>query len=261
MKIVVAVKVTPDTAATMRLVDGRADWGDAPLVLNPWDEFAVEAALQLKEAHGGSVTVVSVGDASADEAIRQALAMGCDEAVRIEDAALSPDDTLSTAKVLAAAVQKIGDVDLVLFGRQAVDGDTGLTPAQTARVLGWPYVGLVAAFPGADLDAGTIQAERVIEEGRQVVETRFPAVMSVAKEYGEPRYPSFMGIRKATRKMKQMPVWSLADLGIEAPAVKVHTVELAEPPKKEVVCEFIEGDSPEEIAEKLLDKLMAEKVL
>lgn len=259
MKIVVAVKVVPDTAATLRVVDGRPDWGDAPLVLNPWDEFAVEAALQLKEAHGGSVTVLSMGDESALEAIRQALAMGCDEAYRIEDPALTPDDSLSTAKVLAAAVQKIGDVDLVVFGRQAVDGDTGLTPAQTARVLGWPYVGLVAAFPAVDANAGTFQAERVIEEGRQVVESRFPAVVSVAKEYGEPRYPSFMGIRKAARK--QVPVWSLADLGLEAPAVKVRTVALQEPPKREVVCEFIEGDSPEEIASKLLDKLIAEKVL
>ncbi len=259
MKIVVAVKVVPDTAATLRVVDGRPDWGDAPLVLNPWDEFAVEAALQLKEAHGGSVTVVSVGDESALEAIRQALAMGCDEAVRIEDPALTPDDSLSTAKVLAAAVQKIGEVDLVVFGRQAVDGDTGLTPVQTARLLGWPFVGLVAAFPAVDPDGKTFQAERVIEEGRQVVSSRLPAVVSVAKEYGEPRYPSFMGIRKAARK--QVPVWSLADLGIEAPAVKTQVLSLEEPPKREVVCEFIEGDSPEEIAEKLLEKLIAEKVL
>lgn len=259
MNIVVAVKVVPDTAATLRVVDGRPDWGDAPLVLNPWDEFAVEAALQLKEAHGGSVTVVSVGDESALEAIRQALAMGCDEAVRIEDPALTPDDSLSTAKVLAAAVQKIGNVDLVVFGRQAVDGDTGLTPVQTARLLGWPFVGLVAAFPAVDPAGKTFQAERVIEEGRQVVSSRLPAVVSVAKEYGEPRYPSFMGIRKAARK--QVPVWTLADLGVEAPPVKARVLSLEEPPKREVVCEFIEGNSPEEIAEKLLDKLIAEKVL
>ena len=258
MKIVVFVKVTPDTAATVKVDEGgNVTWGDAPLVLNPWDEYAVEAALQTKEAHGGSVTVVSMGDENALEAIRRALAMGCNDAILINDPALAEDDSLSTAKVLAAAVQKIGDVDMVFFGRQAIDGDTGLTPPQTARLLGWPYVGLVAAF--REMGDGGFTAERTIEEGRQVVSTKLPAVVSVGKDFGEPRYPSFMGIRKAARA--KVPTWTLGDLGIEAPSVKVRLPELMNPPQREVVCEFIEGETPEEIAEKLADKILAEKVL
>jgi len=260
LKIVVFVKVTPDTAATVKVDEsGKVTWGDAPLVLNPWDEYAVEAALQTKEAHGGSVTVVSMGNEDALEAIRRALAMGCNDAIRIEDPALAEDDSLSTAKVLKAVVDKIGDVDMVFFGRQAIDGDTGLTPPQTARLLGWPYVGLISAFKEVDPDGKKLVAERTIEEGRQVVSTKLPAVVSVGKDFGEPRYPSFMGIRKAARA--KVPVWSLADLGIEAPAVKVRLPELMNPPKREVQCEFIEGDTPEEIAEKLADKILAEKVL
>ena len=260
MKIVVFVKVTPDTAATVKVDDsGNVTWGDAPLVLNPWDEYAVEAALQTKEAHGGSVTVVSMGDENALEAVRRALAMGCNDAILINDPALAEDDSLTTAKVLAAAVNKIGDVDMVFFGRQAIDGDTGLTPPQTARLLGWPYIGLVAAFRELDADGKTFVAERTIEEGRQVLSSKLPAVVSVGKDFGEPRYPSFMGIRKAARA--KVPTWTLADLGMEAPVVKVRLPELMNPPKREVQCEFIEGDTPEEIADKLADKILAEKVL
>ena len=256
MKIVACIKQVPDSAAKVVAENGQVSWGDAPLVINPWDEFAVEAALQQKEAHGGEVIAVSMGGENAKEALKHALAMGCDSAILASDPALEGLDTQSTARVLAAAIQKVGDVDAAFFGRQAIDGDAGITPAQTARVLGWPMLSLAAVVT---VEGGKAKVERSIEEGRQTVSADLPAVFSVVKDFGEPRYPSFMGIRKASKA--EIPVWSLADLGIEAPASVIEWPELMNPPSREVTCEIIEGGSPEEIAETLADKIIGEKVL
>ena len=256
MKIVACIKQVPDSAAKVVAEDGQVSWGDAPLVINPWDEFAVEAALQQKEAHGGEVIALSMGDENAKEALKHALAMGCDGAILVSDAALANLDTQGTARVLAAAVQKVGEVNAAFFGRQAIDGDAGITPAQTARVLSWPMLSLCATIT---LDSGKAKVERSIEEGRQTVSADLPAVFSVVKDFGEPRYPSFMGIRKASRA--EIPAWSLADLGIDAPASVIEWPELMNPPSREVTCEIIAGGSPEEIAETLAEKIIAEKVL
>ncbi len=257
MKIVVCVKQVPDTAAQVVVENGQVSWGDAPLVINPWDEYAVEAALQLAQSQGGSVVALSLGNEGETEALKHALAMGCNEAVLISDPALADADNVAAARVLAAAIAHIGDVDLAFFGRQAVDSDTGMLPAQVARILGWPALTQAASI--AEVDGGSIQVERDMEEGRQVVKAPLPAVISVTKDIGEPRYPSFMGIRKAARA--QIPVWGLGELGIEAPKVSVTWPTLLNPPKREVTTEIIEGASPQEIAEKLADKLIAEKVL
>jgi len=257
LKIVVCVKQVPDTAAKVVVENGQISWGDAPLVINPWDEYAVEAALQQKEAHGGSVTVLSLGKEDEKEAIKHALAMGCDDAILVSDPALAGTDGAAAARVLAAAIQKIGDVDLVFFGKQAIDSDTGTMPAMVARVMGWPALTLVSAISGfAD---GRVKLERAMEEGRQVVEGKLPAVISIVKDYGEPRYPSFMGIRKAARA--QVPQWGLGDLGIAAPAVAVSWPEVMNPPVREITNEIVSGGSPQEIAEQLAAKIMAEKVL
>lgn len=257
MKIVVCVKQVPDSAAKVVVENGQVTWGDAPLVINPWDEFAVEAALVQKEALGGEVTAVTIGGESSKEALKHALAMGCGEAILISDPALEAADSQSIARVLAAAMQKIGDVDLVFFGRQAIDGDMGVTAAQTGRALGWSALTLVSVI--ASLDGGMIKVERSTEEGRQVVEAKLPAVVSVAKDIGEPRYPSFMGIRKASRAT--IPTWSLADLGMAAPTAAVKWPELLNVPPREVVTEMVTGGSPLEIADQLADKILAEKVL
>lgn len=256
MKIVVCVKQVPDTAAKVVVEDGQVTWGDAPLVINPWDEYAVEAAINTADATGGSVTVLSIGKEDEKEAIKHALAMGCSEAVQVSDPALAGSDGAAGARVLAAAVQKIGDVNLVIFGKQAIDTDTGTTPAMIARVLGWPALTLISAI---DEVGEGIKVQRATEEGHQMVESKLPAVLSIIKDYGEPRYPSFMGIRKAARA--QVPVWGLADLGIEAPAVVVSWPEVINPPVQEISNEIIEGGTPQEIADKLADKIMAEKVL
>jgi electron transfer flavoprotein beta subunit len=259
LKIVVCVKQVPDSAAKVVVEDGKATWGDAPLVINPWDEFAVEAALVQKEALGGEVTVVTVGEEASTEALKHALAMGCGEAVLVSDPALVGADSQAIARVLAAAIQKMGDVDLVFFGRQAIDGDMGVTSIQTGRALGWPVLSLVSVISNLDPGGQVIRVERSTEEGRQIVETKLPAVVNVVKDIGEPRYPSFMGIRKASRAT--IPSWSLGDLGIEAPASAVKWPELENAPVREVQTEMINGDSPQEIADKLADKILAEKVL
>jgi electron transfer flavoprotein beta subunit len=256
LKIIACIKQVPDSEAKVKAEGGQVSWGDAPLVINPFDEYAVEGALQQKEAHNGTVTALCIGPETAKEALKHALAMGADEAILVSDPALNDLDTVGAAKVLAAAIQKIGGADMVIFGRQTLDNGAGLTPAQTARVLGLPMLGLAGSIK---VEGGAVTVERVLEEGRQIMKANLPAVLSVVQSIGEPRYPSFMGIRKASKA--NIPVWSLADLGISAPATIVTRAELLTPPSDTREVEMITGETPAEIAEKLADKIIAEKVL
>jgi len=264
LNIVVCTKQVPDTAATLKVDEqSNVSWGDAPLVLNPWDEYAVEEALRLKEKHGGKVTVVAMGPDATREALKQAVAMGCDEAVQLWDPAFDGSDAPTTAIILAKAIEKIG-ADLVLCGKQAIDGDTGLVPPGLAHRLSWPLLAFVAKIREIDPAGKTLAVERLLEEGRQVVSSRLPAVVAVVKEINEPRYPSFMGIRKASKM--QPAVWSAADLGVDPAgagrgAAGVQWTHIFGPPPREGSVEFIAGDSPEDMAAKLADKLMAEKVI
>jgi electron transfer flavoprotein beta subunit len=257
LKIIACIKQVPDSEAKVKAEGEQITWGDAPLVINPFDEYAVEGALQQKEAQSGTVTALCIGPESAKEALKHALAMGADDAILVSDPALTEGlDTVGAARVLAAAIQKIGGVDMVVFGRQTLDNGAGITPAQTARVLGWPMLGLAGQIKVQD---GSVTVDRVIEEGRQTVRAKLPAAVSVVQSIGEPRYPSFMGIRKASKAT--IPVWSLGDLGVSAPDAIVKRTELMNPPVRETAVEIIAGESPAEIAYKLADKLLAEKVL
>jgi electron transfer flavoprotein beta subunit len=256
LKIIACIKQVPDSEAKVKAENGKVSWGDAPLVINPFDEYAVEGALQQKEAQGGTVTAVCIGPESAKEALKHALAMGADDAILISDPALENLDTRGAARILATAIQKIGGVDMVVFGRQTLDNGAGLTPAQTARVLGWPMLGLAGQIKVQD---GTVNVDRVIEEGRQSVSAKLPAVLSVVQSIGEPRYPSFMGIRKASKAT--IPIWSLGDLGAGAPEAVVKRTELMNPPVQETTIEIISGENPAEIADKLADKILGEKIL
>lgn len=260
MNIAVCVKQTPDTAATVTVEDGKVSWGESPLVLNPWDEYAVEQALLTREAHGGKVTAISLGPEGAKEALKQSLAMGCDEALLIGDPAFQGADSLVVSKALAAAIRKLGDIDVVFFGRSSVDSDTGVTHAQVGRRLGRPVLGFVAAVQEIDPEGGSVTVERAVAGARQVVRAPLPAVISVVKEINEPRYPSFMGIRKAARA--EIPGWSASDLGMtEVPESAVEWPEIFAPPSVETEVEIIEGDSAEAKAENLADRLIAEKVI
>ncbi|MCC6188650.1 MAG: electron transfer flavoprotein subunit beta/FixA family protein [Anaerolineales bacterium] len=263
MHVVVCVKQTPDSAAKMSVDNGKVTWGDSGLVVNPWDEYAIEEAIRLKEKHGGKATAISMGPESAKEALKTCLAMGCDEAVLISDPALKGSDALATSYVLAKAIEKLGDVGMVLFGKQAIDGDTGLVPVAVARRLNWSP--LTYTIKIAELDPGTkiIKAERLLEQGKQIVTATLPAVVGTVKDINEPRYPSFMGIRKAAKAV--INTWSAADLGLDASQIgaagsPTHWPRVFPLPARAGSVELIDG-TPEEIAAKLADKLLADKVI
>ena len=154
----------------------------------------------------------------------------------------------------------MGEVDLAFFGRQAVDSDTGVTFAQVARRLGWPALSLVSKVEELDPGAGSIGVERMLGGTRQRLKSKLPAVVSVVKELNEPRYRSFMGIRKASRA--EIPAWSAGDIGLaEVPKAALSWPEIFAPPKTETECEFIEGEAAEEQAAKLAGRLLEEKVI
>jgi len=259
LKSVVCVKQVYDVASNFSVNQGKIVWGDSPQVINPWDEFAVEAALLQKEAAGGEVISLSLGDASAREALKHALAMGCDSAILVETSGAENLDSQAVASLLAAAIRKIGDVDVVYFGRQASDTEMGVLAVLTARKLGWPILTLISAITGVDEARKSLSAERSMEEGRQSVSTRLPAVVSVNKDIGEPRFPSFLGTRKAAKA--NIPVWAISDLGSVKPEVVVKDLGVEYTSQRTTTLEMIEGATPEEIANKLVDRLVEEKII
>lgn len=260
MRIVVCTKQVPDSATRVWVENGTVNWDKDSLVINPWDEFAVEAALLQKDSHDDcNVISLSVGPENAKQVLTHALAMGCDEAILISDPALSMFDNQGTAHIIATAIQKIGEVDLVIMGRQSIDIDMGTTASQVARILGWPVLTLVSTISSIDSFTRVIQIERLVEEGRQVIECHLPAVISVVKDIGEPRYPSFLGIRKAQKAF--IPTWSLADIKLPPIEAMVICTEVINPPQQEVVTEMITGSTPLEIAKSLVEKIMTEKLI
>jgi electron transfer flavoprotein beta subunit len=261
VRIVVCTKETPDTAAKVEVKEGAVTWGDAPLVINPWDEYSVEEGLLLKEKHGADAcTVLAMGTESTKEALKHAIAMGADEAVLVSDPALAGADTLLTSHVLAQAIKKMENVGLVIFGKQAIDGDTGQTAVQVGRRLGWNTLTYVFKILEIDFGAGTIKVERLLEQGKQICTSKLPAVISVVKDINEPRYPSFMGIRKASKA--EIPVWSAGDIGLDVGVTaKVKWPEIMSLPVRAGEVEIIQGGSVEEKAATLVEKLMAEKVV
>jgi electron transfer flavoprotein beta subunit len=259
LTIVVFTRSTPDTAARVEVDgSGSVSWGDAATVVNPWDEYALEEAILQAKAGGGKAVVVAIGPELHNDALKHSLAMGLDEAARVWDTALQDADSLAYATVAAAAVNKIGDVSLVICGKESVDVGTDQHIFQIARKLGWTLLSYVSKIVAIDYAAKTIKVERLLEEGKEVVTARLPAVVSVMKDINEPRYPSFIGIRKASKAV--IPQWSLADLGISAPPVHSRVAAFRNLPPRDSKSEIIEG-TPEEQAAKLVDRLLEEKVL
>ncbi len=270
MHIVVCAKQTPSTTAVLAVESGKVTWSDpggSPDIANPWDEYAFEEAIRLKEKHGGKVTAITMGPEDAKEALKTAIAMGCDDAVLVSDEAMKGSDTLATSYVLAKAIEKLGDVDLVIFGKQAIDGDTGQTSMQVARRLGWTPLSFVVTVDDVDADGKSITVTRAVEAGRQKVKGTLPAALSVLKEINEPRYPSFKGIRSATKYMQSsLQVWGAADLGADASKVgaagsRVRWPEVYALPPREGECTIIQADTPEAAAAALVSKLLEEKAL
>ncbi len=265
MKVVVCAKQTPSTTAVFSVVDGVVNWDDSsgkPLVVNPWDEYTIEEAIRLKENHGASDAIALVqGSEDSRDVLKTALAMGCTEAILVADDRFDGSDTLATAHILAAAIEKIGDVQIVVCGKQAIDGDTGQTPVQLARKLGWTPLTFVSAIKS--VGDGEITVERLLESGKQTVTAMLPVVVSVVKEINEPRYPSFMGIRKANRA--DIPTWTADDIGVTqgvgAAASRVDWSDVYAIPAREGNVVIIEADSIEEQARLLADRLFEEKVI
>lgn len=267
MKVVVCVKQTPSTTAVFSVEDGAVKWedpGGKPNVVNPWDEYAIEEAILLQENHSGDAIALTMGPEESQEALKTALAMGCTEAILIDDEAFRGSDTLGTARVLAAAIRSLEDVQIALFGKQAIDGDTGQTPVQVAVKLGWTPLTFVSAITELDEESGSITVERLVHGGKETTTAQLPVVISVVKEINEPRYPSFMGIRKANRAT--IPTKTAGDLGIAAgeagvEASKVDWSNISEPPPRDTEVEIIEADTVEEQVRILADRLFEEKVI
>jgi electron transfer flavoprotein beta subunit len=264
MNIIALIKQVPDTAQLSSSVDGlKLMQEGGPRIVNPWDEYTLETAIQLKEAHGGQVTALCLGRSGSVEALKTALAMGADEAVLISDPAIEHSDTLVTARLLVAAVNKLGGFDLIIGGRSAIDGNSAATAVQVAALLDIPQISYVAALNAVDPAAKTMTATRLLESGRETVSTRLPALITVVKEINEPRYPSFIGIRRAAKAT--IPTWGIAELGFEAGQVgsagsQVTWPKVSLPPTREARCEIIAGP-PAEAARILADRLEAEKAI
>jgi electron transfer flavoprotein beta subunit len=262
LHVVVLTKNTPDTEATVSVKpDGSLNYGEK-LVINPWDEYAITEAILLKGTHNVKVTVMTIGQEEHNESLKHGLAIGADQAIRIWDKALASGyDSLVYAKAAAAAIKKLGDVDLVIFGKELSDIAADQHIFQTGRKLGWNVLGFVAKIEAVDFNAKTIRVRRMTDQGTQIASSRLPAVISVLKDINEPKYPTFIGIRKAAKA--EIPVWGTAELGLDAAALAPTTklVRYQELPKREGVVEIIDGATAQEKAQKLVDKLIEEKIL
>lgn len=235
MNIVVLLKQTPDTESVIRIAgDGKSIvTNDLKWIINPYDEFAVEAALRLKEKHGGTVTIVSWGPQRVVESIRTALAMGADKGVLVDDDALDGSDSLGVAKVLAAAAQELAP-DIILCGSRAVDYDAAQRGPMVAELLGWPHLALGVAV---DSDGAKVSIDRPIEGGKVNIDAVLPAVVTLGGSHAvwNPRYASLPGIMKA--KKKPLATKKISDLGVDpadcgATAAKIRITALEMPPER-----------------------------
>ncbi|MBX3020500.1 MAG: electron transfer flavoprotein subunit beta/FixA family protein [Bdellovibrionales bacterium] len=257
MKIFVCLKQVPDTETRIQIKADKSgiEENGVKWVMNPYDEFAVEEALKLKEAKGaGSVTVISVGPkARVTEALRTAMAMGADDGIVIDSN--EPLDTFWTAKALAGAIQKEGAFDMIFAGKLAIDDNAASVPQILAEALGLPHVTVVTKLTAG----GTLVAEREIEGGaREIFEVQGPCVIAANKGLNTPRYASLPGIMKAKKKpLKEM---ALADTGVQASQLKTRLKDFQLPPEKPAV-KMIAGDAATQ-AKELVRLIMDEaKVL
>jgi electron transfer flavoprotein beta subunit len=247
MKILVLIKQVPDTATQVKVgSDPRGiDTAGITWIVSPYDEFAVEEALRIKEKRGqGEVVAVSLGPERVKEALRSCLAMGADRAIHLNDPAWESADALTTARALAAVIKQESP-DLVLCGRQAIDDDMGAVGAQVAEFLGWPCASWIME-EAVDAAGKTIRVGRQVEGGLEVFDLPLPAVVSAQKGLNEPRYPTLKGIMGA--KKKEIKDMKAADLGLapDPPALSVLKLE-ALPPRPPG--RIIQGEPAEAVKE------------
>lgn len=267
MHIAVCIKYIPDPEAAFSMfsIDEQAKKvipaSGLKHVVSPFDEQAIEAALRVREAHTGArITVITLGSEASRNALKHGLAMGADDAVLLADTAFDDGDGYTTALTLAAALKKLGAIDLVLAGRQAADGDAGIVGAGLGELLNLPVLTFAKDIA---LNGNAVRVERALDDGTEIVEADLPAVVTVSNEIGAPRAPSLRETMRAARK--PVAVWKSADLGLDAAQVGAAGARTARErvfaPSKAVQCEFIEAATPEEQGMRLAQRLRAAKVI
>jgi len=264
MRSIVCIKQVPESASEVRIdpEDNTIIREGVEAVINPFDMYAIEEALRLRESFGGDVWAVSMGPPQAEKALKEAIAMGVDEGVLLSDPLFAGSDTLATSYALSQAIKKIGDFDLVICGKQAIDGDTAQVGPGIAARLGLSQLTYVFKVVQLDLEKRTIVVHRLLEDCTEVVEARLPALLTVVKDINQPRYPSLLGIRRASKK--QIPCWGASEVDADATRIglggsptwvnKVFT-----PPVRQAG-EIIEGNVDEAVG-KLVEKLLSEGVV
>ena len=266
MNMIVCIKqvIDPEAPPASFKIDPSANKvvpppGVSP-VIDPYAEYAVEAALRIKDAKGGKVTAISLGTNQLRDIVKKPLAMGADDLILLEDEAFGGGDSWSTAYALAMAIKKIGNYDIVFCGREASDWNAGQVGSGIAEILGLPSVTLVKKM---DITNGRARVERVTDEGYEVIEVALPALITVSNEIGEPRYPTIKGIMAA--KKKEPIIWKPADIGVEVAKIgsagrRTKLLKLFQP-VREGKCEIMKGETPEEAAANLAQRLRETKVL
>jgi electron transfer flavoprotein alpha/beta subunit len=260
MNIIVCVKQVPDTTEVR--IDPKTNTlirQGVPSIVNPYDKYALEAALALRDQVDGKVTVLSMGPVQAQEALRECLAMGADEAILLSDRAFGGADTLATSHTLAAAVSKIGNYDIVFCGMQAIDGDTAQVGPEMAEHLNIPQVTYANKIT---LQDGKLRIERQLDEGSEVLETSLPVMITATKALKTPRYMTVWGITKAFRQ--EIPVWTVNDievdrevLGLKGSPTQVRKIFV---PDRKLQGEIFKGDA-KAAAARLIEKLQELKVV
>jgi electron transfer flavoprotein beta subunit len=258
MHIVVCVKQVPRDNSVKIDSSLRVDATGIEPIINLFDEYALEEGITWNEQLGGKVTALSISADDWTETLRRSLAMGATDTLLLHDAAFADLDTLGAARVAAAAINKLADVDLVIAGRNSTDDESGAFGPMLARLLGWPqltYIGKIVA-----LGDGKISVERHLERSVEQLSASLPAVVTVVKDINQPRYPSLLKIKKASKA--EIPTWGIADLGL-APADLAPAAELLSrvPPPPRPSGQMIEGADAAEKARKLVDALASDGLI
>jgi electron transfer flavoprotein beta subunit len=245
------VKINPETNTLIR--EGVKS------IINPFDMYAIEEAVRLKEKFGGKATVITMGPPQADAALREAISMGIDEGVLLSDRAFAGSDTWATSYTLSGAIKKIGAFDVILCGKQASDGDTAQVGPGISAHLDIPQVTYVKKIDPALVDKGWVRVERMMEEGFEIIETPLPALLTVVKEINEPRLPSLKGMMRA--KQAKITVWTQKDLSLDPQGIGLagsptQVVKIFTPPQR-TGGQMLTGEA-QEVAEKLVELLKGE---
>ena len=261
MNIVVCLKQVPGT--TQVKIDPQTNTlirQGIKSILNPFDGYALEEGVRLKERYRGKVTVITMGPPQADEMLREAISVGADQAILLCDREFAGADTLATSYTLSQAIKKIKEYDLVICGRQTLDGDTGQVGPELAEMLGLPFVAYVSKVE--DSGNGILRIKRMVDEGHEEIEIPLPAVITVTKEINVPRLPSLRGLAKS--KSAQVPTWTAADISADGQSVgrngSATVVVKTFIPERVRTGQVLKGTSEEQV-EALISKLREGKVI